>query len=133
MFKYALLLMLLAPFTARADCAHNWMQCPVSSSLQINSFGLQAKYVIQSITVARIKATRGLQKHMITSTQAKVVLAETDLGRKLWNSAVAACHIDEHGNCDTPEDSRKAFALLNLARNEGAAWPVYRLGAGEMK
>lgn len=114
--RYALLLALLAPFAAHADCARNWMQCPVNSTLQINSFTLQAASTINSITVARIAATQGLLKHKITVAQAKVALAETDLGRQLWDSARAACHADEHGNCDTEADSRKAFALLDLAR-----------------
>lgn len=114
--KYALLLLLLAPFAARADCLHNWMQCPIDSSLQVNSFTIQAAATIEAITTARTAATRRLQRHAITVTQAKVVLAETDLGRGLWDAARVACHADVHGNCDTAADSRKAFALLDQAR-----------------
>jgi hypothetical protein len=116
--RYALILLLLAPFAAHADCTHNWMQCPIDSSLQINSFTIQAAETIEAITAARIKATKGLQTHAITVTQAKAVLVKTDRGRALWQQARAVCHADEHGNCDTATDSSKAFALLDWARRK---------------
>lgn len=115
--RYALLLLLLVPFAVQADCLNgNWMNCPADSSVQINSFAIQASYVIQDITKARSSATRRLKLKKISAEQAQVVLAKTDHSRVLWNQALAICKANRDGNCDNTADWAAAEQLLAKAR-----------------
>jgi predicted acetyltransferase len=114
--KYLLVLVLLLPLASRADCTHNWMQCPADSSLDISGFGLRASYAIQEITAARTAATAQLKAHKITVAQAQTVLSKTDRARTLWQQALIVCNIDKHGHCDNAADDAKAYALLDWSK-----------------
>lgn len=116
MKQVLILLALCCPLAAVADCATNWMECAADSSLQIGSFDMHASEVIDSITASRVRAVHQLQHKKITGDQAQLAQAKADHARTLWEQARAACHSDVTGNCDTPSDAVKAFALLASSR-----------------
>jgi hypothetical protein len=109
-----ILIMILSPLTAIADCATNWMDCTTDSPLEIGSFTLQATEVIGAITNSRLTAVQKLQRHEISAAQAQIVQSKADRARTLWQQARDICNADSAGNCQS--DSAKAFALLTSAQ-----------------